>query len=106
MANHRKDFSNGYLKCVRCGETIGRKIYDNQILELSCGLLIHNWVRAECNKILASGRSCGRVFEWIAPKLERSKNEIAPDTLRDILSAAKAHRTDNSKRIKTLQLAT
>jgi hypothetical protein len=47
-----------------------------------------------------------KTFEWIAPKLERSKNEIAPDTLRDILSAAKAHLTDNNKRIKTLQVAT
>jgi translation initiation factor 2 beta subunit (eIF-2beta)/eIF-5 len=106
MANNKKDFSNGYLKCQRCGETIGRKIYDNQILELSCGVLIHNWVRAECNKILPSGHPCMKTFEWIAPKLERSKNEIAPDTLRDILSAAKAHLTDKSKRIKTLQVAT
>jgi hypothetical protein len=47
-----------------------------------------------------------KTFEWISPMLERSKNEIAPDTLRDILSASKAHRTDNSKRIKTLQFAT
>jgi transcription initiation factor TFIIIB Brf1 subunit/transcription initiation factor TFIIB len=105
MANNKKDFSNGYLKCQRCGETIGRKIYDNQILELD-GVLIHNWIRGECNKVLPSGRSCSQPFEWVAPMLERSKNEIAPDTLRDILSAARAHRTDNSKRIKTLQLAT
>jgi transcription initiation factor TFIIIB Brf1 subunit/transcription initiation factor TFIIB len=105
MANNKKDFSNGYLKCRRCGETIGRKIYDNQILELD-GVLIHNWIRGECNKVLPSGRSCMKTFEWISPMLERSKNEIAPDTLRDILSASKAHRTDNSKRIKTLQFAT
>jgi hypothetical protein len=105
MANNKKDFSNGYLKCRRCGETIGRKIYDNQILELD-GVLIHNWIRGECNKILPSGHPCMKTFEWISPKLERSKNEIAPDTLRDILSASKAHRTDNSKRIKTLQFAT
>jgi hypothetical protein len=107
MANHkkRKDFSEGDLKCRKCGEVIGRKIYDNQILELSCGVLIHNWVRAECNKILSSGRSCGRVFEWVAPLLERSKDEITPDSLHEILSAAKAQLTDNNKRIKTLQVA-
>jgi hypothetical protein len=46
-----------------------------------------------------------KTFEWIAPKLERSKDEISPDSLHEILSAAKAHLTDNNKRIKTLQVA-
>ncbi len=105
MANNKKDFSNGDLKCRKCGEVIGRKIYDNQILELSCGVLIHNWIRGECSKVLASGRLCMKTFEWIAPKLERSKDEISPDSLHEILSAAKAHLTDNNKRIKTLQVA-
>jgi hypothetical protein len=46
-----------------------------------------------------------KTFEWIAPKLERSKDEISPDSLHEILSAAKAQLTDNNKRIKTLQVA-
>jgi hypothetical protein len=106
MANRKRSFADGDLKCARCGSVIGRKIYQNQILELESGLLVYNWIRGECNKQLSSGRPCSAVFEWIAPILQRVAGELSPDTIHDVLSAAKAQMTDSSKRIKTRQIAT
>lgn len=102
----RKDFSETDLRCAKCGAVIARKTYQNQILELSDGLKIFNWVRGECGKILATGRPCGAVFEWIAPILEPVASDLSPDILRDVLSAARAQKTAKKRRIKTREIVT
>ena|SRR4028118_1382225 len=106
MSRLKKDFSDGDLRCRNCGSALARKTYGNQILELAGGLKIYNWVRGECGNILASGRPCGAVFEWIAPSLEPVAGDLSPDAIKDVLSAARAQKTAKKRRIKTREIVT